>query len=105
MSLFHCLPSIPQQLLKGFCSKRFFGNLFRIQIAFSHELNILGDQVPRLASKSLFTLKWNGSAVPQALTGFLTVYLWDKGFQTCEPRYTFQLYSLSRIIGVYCWNE
>ena len=66
--MFHCFPSIPQQLLNGFCSKRFFGNLFRIQIAFSRGNNILGVLVPRPAGKSLFNLEWNGSRVPQPLS-------------------------------------
>lgn len=66
--MFHCFPGIPQQLLKGFCSKSFFGSLFRIQIAFSHGYNILGGPVAIPASKSLFNLKWNGSTVPWPLT-------------------------------------
>lgn len=61
--VFHCLPGIPQQLLNGFCSKCFFGSLFRIQIEFSHGHNILGDQVPRPAGKSLLNLKWNETKV------------------------------------------
>lgn len=79
--VFHCLPGIPQQLLKGFCSKNFFANLFRIQIALSHGQNILEDQVPRPAGKSLFNLKWNGSTVAQPLTGILTVFMGKGGFK------------------------
>ena len=66
--MFRCFPSIPQQLLNGFCSKGFFGNLFEFRLHFPVEAIFLGFWFPDQLARACLILNGMEVKVPQPLS-------------------------------------